>query len=85
MRHARADDLARLEPLLEQLRTLDGLVERTPGAFYRKSKGFLHFHIDGDDVYADAKLTGDAFDRLRVTTKREQQALVAAVRRALKT
>jgi len=85
MRHARADDLARLEPLLEQLRTLDGLVERTPGAFYRKSKGFLHFHIDGDDVYADAKLSGDGFGRLRVTTKREQQALVAAVRRALKT
>jgi hypothetical protein len=84
VRHARADDLARLEPLLEQLRALDGLVERTPGAFYRKSKGFLHFHIDGDDVYADVKFAGDAFDRVRVTTKREQQALVAAVRRALK-
>lgn len=85
MRHARASDLDQLEPLLTQLRGIDGLVERTPGAFYRKSKGFLHFHIDGDDVYADAKLTGDEFDRVRVTTKREQQALVAAVRRALKT
>jgi hypothetical protein len=84
MRHARVDDLDRLEPLLTQLRALDGLVERTPGAFYRKSKGFLHFHIDGDDVYADAKLTGADFDRVRVTTKREQQALVAAVRRVLK-
>jgi hypothetical protein len=84
MRHARPGDLERLEPMLAQLRSLDGLVERTPGSFYRKSKGFLHFHIDKDDVYADAKLTGDEFDRVRVTTKREQQALVAAVRRALK-
>ena len=70
--------------MLANLRVLDGLVERTPGAFYRKSKGFLHFHIDGDDVYADAKLNGDDFDRVRVTTKREQQVFVAAVRRALK-
>ncbi len=84
MRHARADDLEPLEPMLTQLRGLDGMVERTPGAFYRKSKGFLHFHIDGDDVWADVKLAGDEFERVRVTTKREQQALVAAVRRALK-
>jgi hypothetical protein len=84
MRHARAGDLDALEPLLSQLRALDGLVERTPGAFYRKSNGFLHFHIDGDDIYADAKLTGDDFDRVRVTTKREQQAFLASVRRALK-
>jgi hypothetical protein len=84
MRHARGTDLDRIEPLLSQLREIDGLAERTPGAFYRRSKGFLHFHVDGDDLYADAKLTGDEFDRVRVTTKREQQALVAAVRRALK-
>jgi hypothetical protein len=83
VRHARATDLGRLEPMLTNLRALDGLVERTPGAFYRKSKGFLHFHIDGDDVYADAKLRGDDFDRVRVTTKREQQAFVASVRRAI--
>jgi len=84
MRHARGTDLDRIEPLLSQLREIDGLAERTPGAFYRRSKGFLHFHVDGDDFYADAKLAGDDFDRVRVTTKREQQALVAAVRRALK-
>ncbi len=84
MRHARNADLDRFEPLLTQLRAVDGLVERTPGAFYRRSKAFLHFHIDGDDVYADAKLDGDDFDRVRVTTKREQQAFVAAVRRALR-
>src|SRR5262245_61661991 len=46
MRHARPDDLVALEPLLQQLRQFDPLVERTPGSFYLKSKGYLHFHID---------------------------------------
>jgi hypothetical protein len=83
MRHARQDDLEQLAPLLEQLRALDGLVERTPGSFYRKSSGFLHFHIDGDDVYADVKLDGKEFERTRVTTKTEQRALVTSVRKVL--
>jgi hypothetical protein len=84
MRHARQDDLEPLAPLLEQLRALDGLVERTPGSFYRKSSGFLHFHVDGDDVFADVKLDGKEFERTRVTTKAEQRALVSSVRKALK-
>ena len=84
MRHARPDDLTRFEPLLDALRSLDGLVERTPGSFYRKSKGFLHFHIDGEDVFADVKLDGSTFERCRATTKAEQRKLVVEVRRALK-
>jgi hypothetical protein len=84
MRHARQDDLEQLAPLLEQLRALDDLVERTPGSFYRKSSGFLHFHIDGDDVYADVKLDGKESERTRVTTKTEQRALVTLVRKVLK-
>jgi hypothetical protein len=83
MRHARAADLAALEPMLGQLRRVDGLVERTPGAFYRRSQGFLHFHIDGNDVYADVKIPGPSFERRRVTTKREQAALVRDVRAVL--
>jgi hypothetical protein len=84
MRHARPDDLEQIAPLLAQLRDLDGLTEKSPGSFYRRSRGFLHFHAHGDDMYADVKLTGDEFERLRVTTKSEQRALVAAVKRALK-
>jgi hypothetical protein len=84
LRHARQDDLEQLAPLLDQLRALNGLVERTPGSFYRKSSGFLHFHIDGDDIYADVKLDGNEFERTRVTTKTEQRALVSSVRKALK-
>ena len=69
--------------MLAELRALDGLVERTPGSFYRKSKGFLHFHVDGNDMWVDVKLDGVAFDRRRVTTKAEQRALVSAVRKVL--
>ena len=48
------------------------------------SNAFLHFHEDGErDMYADVKLHGPEFERMRVTTKAEQRVLVAAVRRAL--
>ena len=84
MRHARPDDLEPLAPLLEQIRALPGVVEKTPGSFYRRSKGFLHFHIDGNDVYADVRLALDAdFTRVRATTKTEQRSLVATARRAI--
>jgi hypothetical protein len=83
MRHARAEDLERIAPLLAQLRSLDGLTEKSPGSFYRRSRGFLHFHAHGDEMYADVKLAGDEFERMRVTTKAEQRGLVAAVKRVL--
>ena len=81
MRHITPGRLATIEPLLERLRAVDGLVERSPGVFYRRSRAFLHFHEDGDDIYADVRLGGDDFDRRRVSTAREQDALVTAVRR----
>jgi hypothetical protein len=83
VRHARPADLAPLEPTLAQLRSFDALVERKPGTFYKKSSAFLHFHIDGSDFYADVKLNGVEFERVRATTKAEQRALVGAVRRSL--
>ena len=83
MRHPRDGELDRVATVLEQLRGIDGLVERKPGVFYRRSKAFLHFHVDGDDFYADVRLDGAGFERMKVTTKTEQRALVAAVRRAV--
>ncbi|HTD51353.1 MAG TPA: hypothetical protein VK771_12180 [Acidimicrobiia bacterium] len=83
MRHARDDDLDRIEPLLTELRAVDGLTEKSRGVFYRRSRAFLHFHADGDDTYADVRVEGDDFERTRVTTNAEQRALVTAVRRAL--
>jgi hypothetical protein len=81
MRHPRENELDPLEPLLTKLRGLDGLVERNPGVFYRRSKAFLHFHVDGDGFFADVRLDGKEFDRMRVTTKADQRALISAIRR----
>ena len=83
MRHARDADLDRIEPLLEQLRSIDGLTEKSRGVFSVRSRACLHFHADGDDTYADVRLGTDEFERTRATTKAEQRALVAAVKRAL--
>jgi hypothetical protein len=83
VRHARDDDLDRIEHLLAELRSIDGLTEKSRGVFYRKSRACLHFHAHGDDTYADVRVEGDEFERTRATTKAEQRALVASVRRAL--
>jgi hypothetical protein len=83
VRHARAEDLDRIEPLLAELRAVGGLTEKSRGVFYRRSRACLHFHADGDDIYADVRFEADDFERTRATTKAEQRALVSAVRRAL--
>ena len=79
MRHARPEDLEPLADLLASLRELDGLVERSPGTFYRKSKAFLHFHADPTGMFADLK-DGDHFERSRVSTKAEQRHLLTQAR-----
>ena len=78
MRHARPDDLALVAPLLEKLRAIDGLKERTPGSFYFKSKGFLHFHEHEGEILADVKEGGD-WVRLSAG-KRDWPALVKKVK-----
>ena len=84
MRHITDSMLDRIEPLLAQLRAIDGLTEKSRGVFYRRSKACLHFHADGDDTYADVRLVTDNFERTRTTTNAEQRALVAAVKRSLR-
>jgi hypothetical protein len=78
MRHARDHDLDRIEPLLARLRTLAGMVEKKRGTFYRKSRGFLHFHEDPKGMFADIR-DADDFDweRLDVTAQDAQDRLVA--------
>jgi hypothetical protein len=83
MKHAGAATLAELAPLLDELRRIDGLVERTPGAFYCRSKAYLHFHEDPEGPFADVKLDGTTFTRLRVATRAERAKLLALLRRAL--
>ena len=85
MRHARDDALDILEPVLVQLREFRELTERSRGTFYKRSQAFLHFHEDPAGVFADVRLSpGDAFTRMRVSTKAEQRTFMTAVRRALR-
>ena len=83
MRHARDEDLDVLEPLLADLRRLDGLTERRRGNFGRGSRAFLHFHEHHGGYFADVKLV-DEFERRPVSTRAEQRALVTEVRAALR-
>lgn len=83
MKHADRETLAKLETLLAELRALRPLVERTPGAFYLKSKAFLHFHDDPSGLYADVKLDLQTFTRMRVSTSDEQARLLRDVRARL--
>ena len=83
MKHAGPVALQALEPLLARVRALPGLVERTPGCFYKRSKAFLHFHEDATGTHADVKLEAHGFTRLRAETAAERDALVALAARAL--
>jgi hypothetical protein len=83
VRHATPAALDRLEALLRELRGCEGLREKKRGTFYRGSSAFLHFHEDPAGLFADVKLAGAEFTRLRATTAAEQRALLGAVRRAL--
>jgi hypothetical protein len=67
VRHARAQDLDRLEPLLARLRAFDALKERSRGVFYLRSRAFLHFHEDPAGLFADIRAAdGRNFERIKV-------------------
>ena len=82
MRHARPEDLDRLEPLLEKLRRLDGMKEKSRGTFYRGSRAFLHFHEHDGGFFADVRFSDD-FERFPATTAAERKALLARVAETL--
>ncbi len=86
MKHAGAEALDGLDPLLAELRSFPALVERKRGVFYRGSRAFLHFHEDRTGMYADVRLErDDDFTRLRVSTRAERTRLLRAVRASLTT
>ena len=83
MKHATAETLAVLSSLLAEVRRLDPLVERTTGTFYLKSRPFLHFHEDPSGIFADVKLDLATFTRVRITSPKEQAALLVQIRQCL--
>lgn len=79
MRHATTEALDQLEPLLAQLRLVPGLVEKSRGVFYRRSRAFLHFHEDPSGLFADVRF-GQDFERIRVESDAERDALMSRIR-----
>lgn len=84
MRHARDEDLDRIEPLLARLRGLGALKERKRGCFYFKSKGFVHFHEDPKGMFADLRQIDTRDDRrVKVDTSAEQDDLIEQAKKVL--
>jgi hypothetical protein len=82
MKHAGGKALQALGGLLADIRKQGGLVERSPGIFYRKGRAFLHFHEDPTGLHADLR-PGGAWERRRVETAAERRAFMSLLRDAL--
>ena len=84
MMHASEKTLMNYSALLTSLREIEGLNERRPGVFYRKSKAFLHFHEDPSGLYADLRMNvNEEFVRTRVESRAEQSTFIATIASAL--
>ena len=85
MKHAGADALDRLEPMLVQLRTFPALKEKSRGVFYVSSKAFLHFHEDPSGLFADVRLDADDdFKRWPVSSDAERVRLLREIEECLR-
>lgn len=56
MAHASSENLRGIADVLGAIRALPDIQERRPGIFYVRGRPFLHFHVRGDDRWADAKI-----------------------------
>lgn len=74
-------DLGTLDGVMDELRTIDGLVVKgkTQSAFYYKSRAFLHFHRGDDGIYADVRFGAD-WEPVPAETLEEREALLERVR-----
>ena len=83
MKHAGKQALVKLEPLLESLRALPQLRERSPGSFCLGSSAFIHFHEDAAGLFADVKEDLSSFSRYEVSTGKDQRAVLERVKKCL--
>ena len=82
MAHADEAALARLLPLLRQLREIKGLREMKPGIFYLKGSAFIHFHDENGALVAELKKAGGSgFDRYPVDAPPGQRKLLDDAKR----
>jgi hypothetical protein len=84
VKHAGAQTLAALVPLLDAVRDAAGaaLVERKTGTFYRRGAAFLHFHEDPAGVFADLKGAG-GWERFAVTSAAQRALLLREIKSRL--
>ena len=83
MKHAGPQALDELEPILREIRKIEGLTEKKRGTFYCRGNAMLHFHEDPLGFFADLKVDGE-FVRLAVNTKREEAEFLRRVAMALR-
>ena len=83
MKHAGPDALNRLEPILREIRKLEGVTEKKRGTFYYRGNALLHFHEDPAGFFADLKIDGE-FVRLSVNSKREEEIFLRRAASALR-
>ncbi len=79
MKHAGDESLDQLETVLAELRALEGLKEKSRGAFYYHAKALLHFHEDPAGLFVDLR-EEDGFVRYGVTISSQRSALLLHVR-----
>jgi len=80
MKHAGPAALDSLEPLLQKLRKIPGLLERKRSIFYRQGTAFLHFHEDPAGLFADLRTSAD-FERYPVSSAKQITRLLREARR----
>jgi len=83
MKHAGPQALDELEPILREIRKIEGLTEKKRGTFYCRGNAMLHFHEDPAGFFADLKVDGE-FVRLAVNTKREETEFLRRAATALR-
>ena len=74
--------LESLQPLLDALQDVPGLVEIKPAIFYSRRIPMLHFHETSDGVVADLKCVTpfpSGFDRMKITTASDRKKLINEV------
>lgn len=85
MAHCPYNLLQDIEPVLDQVRSLEKIKEAKPGIFYLKSQGFLHFHINKENLrWADVRHGGNwtSLEMPFKASKKIQKAFIDEVRQS---
>lgn len=84
MGHTRREDLLDIADVLEEVRALPGVLERSPGVFYLGRSPFLHFHTKAGARWADARDGREWGEEMPLpfgSPRRAKATFVAEVRR----